>query len=86
LHIELLLGLDRHKAHVLFGHRFGDRFRIQEVVLVRLPVGLYELGGNEPHFVSLLSECGSQKVGSRTRLQTNQRGRQIRRMGQQLRA
>ena len=55
LHIELLLRLDEHKAHVLLGHRFGDRFRIEEVVLVRLSVRLYELGGDEPYFVSLLS-------------------------------
>jgi hypothetical protein len=55
LHVELLLSLDLHKAHVLFGHGFGDRFRIDEIVLVRLPVRFYELGGDEPHFVSLFS-------------------------------
>jgi hypothetical protein len=38
LHIELLLRLDRHKAHVLLGHRFGDRFRIEKVVLLRLVI------------------------------------------------
>jgi hypothetical protein len=85
LHIELLLCLDLHKAHVLFGYRFGDRFRIQEVILVRLAVRLHELGGDEPHFVTLFSECGSQKVCSGTRLQADQRGRQIRCIGQQLR-
>src|SRR4029079_13776119 len=55
LYIELLLRLDRHKAHVQFGHSFRDRFRIDEVVLVRLPVRLYELGGDESHFVALFS-------------------------------
>jgi hypothetical protein len=36
LPIELLLRFDRRKAHVLIGHGFVDRFRIDEVVLVRL--------------------------------------------------
>jgi hypothetical protein len=53
LHVELLLRLDRHKAHVLFGHRFGDGFRIEEVVLVRLAVGLDELRRNESYLVAL---------------------------------
>jgi hypothetical protein len=53
LHIELLLRLDRHKAHVLFGHGFGNRFPIEEVVFVLLSVRLYELGGDEPHVVVL---------------------------------
>src|SRR5690348_16396211 len=43
LHIELLLGLDLHEAHVLFGYRFGNRFPINEVILVRLSIRLYEL-------------------------------------------
>jgi hypothetical protein len=55
LHIKLLLRLDRHKAHVLLGHRFGDRFCVEEVVLVRLSVRLYELGRDEPYLVSLFS-------------------------------
>jgi hypothetical protein len=36
LQIELIVGLDRHEAHVLSLHRFGDRFSIEKVVLVRL--------------------------------------------------
>jgi len=55
LHIQLLLRFDRHKAHVLFGHRFGDRIRIEEVVLGRFSLRLYELGGEEQHFVTLFS-------------------------------
>jgi hypothetical protein len=31
---ELSVGLDRHEAHVLSQHGLGDRFGIQEVVLV----------------------------------------------------
>ena len=37
LPVELLLGLDLHKAHVLLRHGFGDRLRIDEIILVRLP-------------------------------------------------
>jgi len=84
LHIKLLLGLDRHKAHVLLGHGTSDRLRIDEVVLVRIAVNLYELGRDESYFVSLLSQRGSHKVRPGTHLKANQRGRQIRRMRQQL--
>jgi hypothetical protein len=53
LPIELLLRFDLHKAHVLHGHGFGDRFCIDEVIFVRLPVGFDELGRDEPHLVPL---------------------------------
>src|SRR3954452_9894382 len=43
LQVELIIGLDRHEAHVLPRHRFGDCFGIEEVVLVRLEKRLYEL-------------------------------------------
>jgi hypothetical protein len=43
--VELLLGLDLHKAHILFPHRFGDRFAIAEVVLVGFSVRFNELAG-----------------------------------------
>src|ERR1700746_327407 len=32
LPVELLLGLDLHKAHVLLRHGFGDRLRIDEII------------------------------------------------------
>ena len=79
-------GLDLHKAHVLFGHGFGDRFGIDEVVLVRLAVRLHKLRRNESHLVSLFSQCGAHKVRSRAGFQADQRGRQVGSVGQQLRA
>jgi hypothetical protein len=47
LHVELFLSLNLHEPHILLGHRFGDGFGIEEVVLVRLAVGLDELSRNE---------------------------------------
>ena len=73
LPIELLLRFDLHKAHVLLGHGFGDRFRIDEVVLVRLAVGFDELGRDEPHFVPLFSYSGPQEVRSRTGFKADKR-------------
>ena len=55
LQIELILRLDRYEAHVLLGHRLGDRLGIDEVVLVRLAIRFYELCGNQSHLVSLLA-------------------------------
>jgi hypothetical protein len=37
LQVKLVVRLDGNKAHVLAFDGFGDRFRIDEVVLVRLP-------------------------------------------------
>jgi hypothetical protein len=34
LQVELVIGLDRHKAHVLALHNFGNRLGVQVVVLV----------------------------------------------------
>src|SRR5215813_12628615 len=84
LYVELFFALDRHKAHVLFAHRFGDRLSIDKVVLIRLTVGLYKLAGNQAYIVPLLSQSGSQEVRSRTCFQANQRGSKVRRIGQQL--
>ena len=51
LPVELLLRLELRKAHVLLGHGFG----IQEVVLVRLPIGFDELSRDQSHLVTLFS-------------------------------
>jgi hypothetical protein len=72
LHIELLLGLDRHKAHVLFAHAFGDGLGIEEVVLVGLAIRLHKLSRDESHLVTLLAQGGPQEVRSRTGFQTDQ--------------
>ena len=56
LQVELVVGLDRNEAHVLPIDSFGDRFRIEEVVLVRLQLRLYELARDESHVVSLAAQ------------------------------
>jgi len=50
------------KPHVLLGHDFGDCFRVQEVVLIRFPIGFHELGGNQPHLMPLFLQCSSHEV------------------------
>ena len=73
LQVELLLRLDGDEAHVLLGHGFGDRLGIDEVVLVRLAIGLHELRGNEPYFVSLLAQSAGEKMRSAAGLDADQR-------------
>ena len=58
LQIELIIALDRPEAHRGPPHGLGDRFRIDEVVLVRLYVRLHVLRRNQPHVVPLLLERG----------------------------
>src|ERR1035441_8682299 len=43
LQVELFVGLDGNKPHVLPRNRFGDGLRVEKVVLVRLEKWLYEL-------------------------------------------
>jgi len=64
LPVELLLVLNLHKAHVLLGHGFGNRFGVKEVVLD-------ELCRDQPHLVSLLPQHRPQRVRSRACLQTD---------------
>jgi len=77
LKIKLVLGLDGNKAHVLSCHRLGDRFRIEEVVLVRLQVGLYELGWDESHVVSLPAQGCTDELCSRAGFDAYQRTLQV---------
>jgi hypothetical protein len=86
LHVELLLSLDLYEAHVLFRYRFSDRFGVDEVVLVRFSIGFDELSRNEPHVMTLFSQCSSHEVRSCTSFQTNKRFLQVRGICQQLRA
>ena len=51
----------------------ADRFGIDEVILVRLPVGFDELGRDEPHLVPLSLQCGTQEVCSCTGLKPDER-------------
>jgi hypothetical protein len=62
----------------------GDGFRIEEVVLVRLHVGLHKLGRDESHVVSLDAQSYADEVCSRAGLDANQRALQVGGVGQQL--
>ena len=72
LQVELVVGLDRNEAHVLPVDSFGDRFRIEEVVLVGLHERLYELGWNQLHVMALFSQGAAEKVSTRTCLHPDQ--------------
>jgi len=64
LKVQLVVRLDRDKTHVFAFDRLCNRFRIHEVVLVRLYKRLHELGCDQPHIVALLPQCPSEEVRS----------------------
>jgi hypothetical protein len=72
LKVELVIRLDRNKPRVLSVDRLGNRFRIQEVVLVGLHEGLYELGRDQPHVMALFSQHTSEEVRPGACLYTDQ--------------
>jgi hypothetical protein len=78
LQVELVVGLDRNKAHVLAVHRLSDGLGIQKVVLVRLHKGLDELGRDELHIVALCSQRTTQEVGPAACLHPDERSLQVR--------
>ena len=84
LQVELVVGLDRHKPHVLPRHRLGDRLRIEEVVLVRLEKGFYKLRRDQPHIVSLFTQDSADEMRARAGFDPNQQAWQVRRVDQQL--
>jgi hypothetical protein len=53
LQIELVICLDRHESHILAIHCLGNRFSVDEIVLVRLHKRLHELGWNQLHIMAL---------------------------------
>ena len=55
LPVELLRRLERGKAHVLLGHRLGDGFGVEKVILVRFPLRLHKLRRNQSHLVTLFA-------------------------------
>ena len=55
LQVEQVIRLDRDKAHVLALGRFGNRFCIDEVVLVGLHKWLHELRRDKTHIMSLVA-------------------------------
>jgi hypothetical protein len=62
LQVQLIIRLNRDEAHVLAFDRFGNRFGIDEVVLVRLYKRLHELSRDQPNVVALRSQGASQEM------------------------
>ena len=56
LHIQLVVCLDRNKAHRRSPDCFGNRLGINEIALVGLHVRLYVLRRDDAHFMPLLSK------------------------------
>jgi hypothetical protein len=81
---QLVVRLDRDEAHVLALDRFGDGFRIHEVVLVRLHKRLHELSCDQPHVMALLPQRSTEKMPSGAGFQADQRSLHVRRERQQL--
>src|SRR4030081_2693505 len=54
LQVELIRGLRRHELHRRPLHRFGNRLRIPEVVLLSLRIGAYILRRHQPGVVAEL--------------------------------
>ncbi len=86
LHVELVIRLDRDKAHGWPRDCFADRLGIDEVALVRLHVRLHVLSRDDPHLMTLYPECSSQEMSSGTCLHADQVGLSVRRKLQQLSA
>ena len=64
LQVQLVVRLDRDEAHVMSVDSFRDGLGIEEIVLVRLYKGLYELGGDQLHVMALFSQNTSQEVSA----------------------
>ena len=72
LHIQLLVGLDRHKAHRGPAHCFGDRFGVDEIVLVGLHERLYILCRHQPRLMALLAQSLAEEMRACTGFHPNQ--------------
>src|SRR5216684_7940814 len=84
LQIQLVIGLDRHKAHGRPCDSLRDRLSIDVVALVRFHVRLHILRRNQPHFVSLFSQCPAKKMRTPTGFHANQLDVHVRCEAQQL--
>jgi hypothetical protein len=71
LEVDLLRPLDLDKTHVGTGNCLGDCCRIDDVVLVRLHLGLYELSGDDPDGVSHRLELSGESLQTRTGFQAD---------------
>ena len=84
LQVELIVGLDGHKAHRGTGYSLGTRFRIDVVVLVRLHVWLHILCRHQAHIVPLFPQSTAQKMRPSAGLHADQALAQVRGKAKQL--
>jgi hypothetical protein len=68
LKVELVIRLDRNKPHVLSVNGLGNRFSIQEIVLVRLHKRRHELSWNQLYVMALFTQNTTKEVSARPRL------------------
>jgi hypothetical protein len=82
--LQIPLRLDRHKTHPGSLHRFGNRFRIDLIALVRLHIRLHVLSRHQAHVVPLRSQSLPQEMCSTAGFHAGQVHLQIPGEGEQL--
>src|SRR6201987_5778746 len=85
LQVQLIVALDRHKAHRGTGYRFGDGFGIDVVILVGLHVRLHILCRHQAHLMPLFPQSAPEKMRSSAGLHADQALTKVRCEAQQLR-
>lgn len=81
----LLFRLRRHKSHRRSCHRLADGGSIVGVILATFEIGLHIARWHQPHRVTQRRKFAAPMMRGRTRLDTNQAGRQTSEQLQQLR-
>src|ERR1017187_4915672 len=72
LHVELLVGLDRHKAHRGPAHCLSNRFSVDVIALVGLHERLHILRRHQAYFMALFSQCPAKEMSSSTGFHADQ--------------
>ena len=68
LKVELISGLRRNELHRWTLHRFANRLRIAEVVLLSLRIGAHILGGHQPRVVTKRLQLSTEMMRTNARL------------------
>ena len=84
LHIQLIVSLDRHKAHRGPAHCLGNRFSVDVIALVGLYERLHVLRRDKSYFMALLSQRPAKEVRSSTGFHAYQLDAKVRGEAQQL--
>jgi len=86
LHIQLLVGLDRDKAHRGPAHSFGDRCCVDEIALVSLHERLHILRRHETRFMPLFAKSLAEEMRAGASFHPNQINLDVRSEAKKLRA